>query len=97
MTDYAYFTTRLNKLNAESVKAKSSDKGIEIFVIKPISKVLASINNIINDDIVYEVRDAKIEGKDSQILYAVSKNPQKSNKGAKSAAEKADEIEIELI
>jgi hypothetical protein len=97
MSENQYFVTKLNKLGAENVKAKSTDAGVEVFIMKAVSKIIASVNNILNDDFVYEVRQAKVNGVETQILYGLSTNPTKSNKGAKSSAEKADEIEIELI
>jgi hypothetical protein len=97
MSENQYFVTKLNKLGAENVKARETSNGVEVFVMKAVSKILSSVNNILNDDFVYEVRQAKVNGVETQILYGLSTNPTKSNKGAKSSAEKADEIEIELI
>lgn len=94
MSDNQYFIQKLNKL--PDVQAKENDGKIAVFVMKAVSKTLSQIHGILNDEFVWEIRDAAVKDVPMQILYGICSNPVKSNKGVK-AASPAPDIEIELL
>ena len=90
-----YFVGKLNKL--EDVQARENGGKLEIFVFKALSSTLSTVNNIVNDSFIWEIRDVKKDGQVTQALYGISHNPTKSNKGARSKTAEKETIEIELI